>query len=54
MSSTKCWRHTLDLVTCEFIEGNKLPVWGQELDEVCHHPEIAESNEHRGSPSTTG
>ncbi len=47
MASNKRRRHTPDQIIRKLAEGNKLLAAGQGLDEVCRHPEIAESTWHR-------
>lgn len=47
MTSKKRRRHTPDQIIRKLAEGNKLLASGQELAEVCRHPEIAESTWHR-------
>lgn len=47
MASSKRRRHTADQIIRKPTEGNKLLASGQELPEVCRHPEIAESTWYR-------
>ena len=47
MASNKRRRHTPDQIIRKLAEGNELLGSGQELNEVCRHPEIAESTWHR-------
>ncbi len=40
-------RHTPEQITRKLAEGHKLLAGGDDLEDVCRHPEIAESTWHR-------